>query len=408
MKKYLALILAVLMMLSMATGCGQANTASNEGSTQTQTTQPSTAGEDKPAEEAPAEAPVGEIKSLEGYKLGVIDMSSGGRSITIVSQNILVDLCKTTGAELVQVPLTGYDDAAFMTAYESLIDLGCDAIAVSTFSEGPISLIADMMEEAGVRWFLLNRQISDPALKEKVFSMSMFVGNDYCDEYDNAYDMTRELAEKYGVKNLAAIGLTQGDLNGDLRDKAIAQACEDFGITFLTETRGVATVDDVTNAVEGLIASYPELDGIFIVGGTITAGALAGAAQALENHGLSDKVSIAMIDVSPGMAQYMGEGQPLKIVAGGNTQMDYTFSGACLLNDGMGFNRNQAPYIIKSKMLRIYTPADAEAYEEYCENVNANMVSGDKWFDVILGKTVEEIQAFSDAYSIEYAKSLRG
>lgn len=406
MKKHVALILAVLLTLSLATGCGQASSTSNTPA-ETQGTQSEPESNNQGTEDVAQENSAGEVKSLEGYKLGVIDMSSGGRSITIVSQNILVDLCKVTGAELVQVPLTGYDDAAFMIAYESLIDMGCDAIAVSTFSEGPISLIADMMEEAGVKWFLLNRQITDEALKEKVFSMSMFVGNDFCDEYDNAYDMTRELAENYGVKNLAAIGLTQGDLNGDLRDSAIAKACEDYGVNFLTETRGVATVDDVTNAVEGIIASYPELDGIFIVGGTITAGALAGVAQALENHGLSDKVSIAMIDVSPGMAQYMGEGQPLKIVAGGNTQMDYTFSGACLLNDGMGINCDETPYIIKSKMLRIYTPEDAEAYEEYCENVNVNMISGDKWFDTVLGKSVEEIQAFSDAYSIEFARSLR-
>ena len=69
MKKYVALILAVMMMLSLATGCGQAGTAPNEGSTQAQTTQPSTAGEDKPAEAAPAEAPSGGRGAGQGQGL---------------------------------------------------------------------------------------------------------------------------------------------------------------------------------------------------------------------------------------------------------------------------------------------------------------------------------------------------
>ena len=37
----------------------------------------------------------------------------------------------------------------------------------------------------------------------------------------------------------------------DLRDKGIAKACEEFGIKMLTETRGIVSASDVTNAVEG-------------------------------------------------------------------------------------------------------------------------------------------------------------
>ena len=47
----------------------------------------------------------------------------------------------------------------------------------------------------------------------------------------------------------------------------------------LTETRGIASAGDVTNAVEGIISSYPEVDGLFIVGGNVTNGALAGASH---------------------------------------------------------------------------------------------------------------------------------
>lgn len=405
MKKYLAMLLSMIMVLGLLTGCG--NTAPA-------TSTPATASNPEPAQNnepapAPQEADTPTVPTLhEGYKLGVIDWSALGLPLYVAALEMEKDLCATTGAELVTTTLSGYDDAAFMAAYEYLIDQGCNGCVVTTFSEGPISLIADMMEEAGVDWFLANRQITDPDLKAKVFAMDHFVGNCFCSEEENAYDLVRQLHEDYGVKNLAVLGLTQGDLNGDLRDKGIERACEELGVTLLTETRGIKTVDDVTNSVEGIIASYPELDGIFIVGGTVTNGALAGAAQALANHNLSDKVSIAMIDFAGGMSAYMGEGQPLKIVAGGNTIMDILFSTTSLINHAMGQNIESEPYVINTRMMNIYSIEDANDYDEYVENTTIPMISGDNWYNTFIGKTVDEAQAFSDMFSIAYAKSLRG
>lgn len=409
MKKILALILSLVFVLGMLTACGSgapAAPAQNEQPAE-KTEIPAAADAPAPAE-APAEV-AAEKPSANGYKLGRIDLSVLGSPIFIAGNNLLADLCETTGAEVVLTTLAGYDDASFMSAYEYLIEQGCDGIVVTTFSEGPISLIADMMEEAGVDWFLANRRVTNPELLAKIQAMDTFVGNSYCEEEENAYNMVRQLHEDYGVNNLAVIGLTQGDLNGDLRDKGIARACEEFGVTLLTETRGIATVDDVTNAVEGIVASYPELDGIFIVGGTVTTGALAGAAQALENHGLSDKVSIAMIDISAGMSEYMGDGKPLKLVCGGNTIMDVLFSGASLINHAMGVNTDDEPYVIYTHMMTIRGDStDADDYDEYVENTTIPMISGEQWYDTVIGKTMAEIQAFSDNFSIEYVKGLRG
>ena len=402
MKKYLAILLALVMMLGLLTGCGSASTTGGSAATETPTV-PSSSGENTGAEAAKEEQ-----NSAKGYKLGALDLTALGLSTFLTADSVIRDLCETVGAEYITASLPGFDDAAFISAYESLIDQGCDGIMLYTFAEGPISLIADMMEEAGVDWFLVNRQISDPALKEKVFSMDCFVGNSYCSEEDNAYNMVLELNQSLGVHNLAIIGLTQGDLNGDLRDKGIAHACEESGVTLLTETRGIATVDDVTNAVEGIIATYPEVDGIFIVGGVVTTGALAGAAQALSNHGLSDKVSIAMVDIAAGMNEYMGEGQPLKLVTGGNLVMDQVIAAASMINHAMGVNVDEEPYVINTHMLSIRTPEDAADYDEYCENPDAPFVSGEQWFDTMIGKTLDEMRAFVDGFSIETAKALRG
>ncbi len=381
MKKYFALILSLALVFTLFTGSGVTAFAADDETSITS-------------------------KSLDGYKIGMLDLSATGATAFLTADKTIRDLCETVGAEYVPVTLAGYDDASFITSFENMIDQGCDAVMVYTFSEGPISLVADMFEEAGVDWFLLNRRISDEALKEKVFSLDHFIGNCYCEEEENAHDMVIELNKELGVKNLAVIGLAQGDLNGDLRDKGIARACEESGVNLLTETRGIATVDDVTNAVEGIIATYPEVDGIFIVGGVVTTGALAGAAQALSNHGLSDKVSIAMVDISVGMSEYMGEGKPLKLVTGGNLIMDNILSAACIINHAMGINTENEPYIINTHMMSVRTIEDAEDYDEYCENPNNPVISGDLWYDTVVGKSVDDLSAFADTFSIDYAKSL--
>lgn len=377
MKKLLAIILSLSFLLCAVTGCGQ---------------------------NKPAETPADD----EPYKIGILDYSVMGGTTAIAYMNCLYDMCETAGVELLTTPLNGYDDASFMAAYELLVSQGADSVIVTTFSEGAIPLIADMCEAEGVEWFLANRQVINPELKDRLFAMDTMVGNTNCNEAEVAYDMVRQLSEDFGVKNLAVIGLTLGDVNGDLRDSGIARACEDFSVNLLTETRGINSVDDVSNAVESIIASYPEMDGIFIVGGGITTGALAGASQALENNGLSDKVSIAMIDTSRGMGDYMGEGKPLKLVAGGNCIMDFVFSCACLINNYQGINADETPYIINTNMLYINDAQEANDFDEYCEHATIPVISGDQWNELMLGKSVAEIQNFSNEFSVEFAKNLRG
>ena len=210
MKKFLAIILSLVMVLGLLTGCGGSAPAASSTTPASSDPAPADAEPQKTESETPAESK----PSLEGYKLGGIDLTATGMTTFLTANTTLKDMCATLGAEYVPAPLPGYDDAGFMAAYESLIEQGCNGIMVYTFSEGPIALIADMLEEAGVDWFLVNRRISDDALREKVFSCEHFVGNCYCEEEQNAYDMVCELNKELGVKNLAVIGLAQGDLNG--------------------------------------------------------------------------------------------------------------------------------------------------------------------------------------------------
>ena len=393
LRKMIAILLAAVMLLCMLSACGSKGNDTGNANNNSNTNTPANSSSDNQGTDR-----------TEPYRLGV--MNSSGATVFEATSQALRSLCEAAGVELVTAESAGYDDQGMLTTYENLVAMGVDGVVCASFSEGPIRLLADLFEENDVDWFLANRQISDPDLKEYVFGKSNFVGNDHCNETDIAYEVVERLHKDYGVKNLAVIGLTQGDLNGDLRDKGITKACEDLGINFLTETRGVKDVTDITNAVEGIISSYPEMDGIFIVGGLVTNGALAGANQALVNHNMQDKVYIGMIDIAAGMEEFMGEGKPLKVVAGGNLVIDQVLAAVSMINHFNGVNADQTPYVINTRMMFITSPEDSVDYAEYYENPTRAMMNGDQWYDTLLGKSLDAMQSFVDNFTIAYAKSL--
>ena len=142
MKKFLAIILSLVMVLGLLTGCGGSAPAASSTTPASSDPAPADAEPQKTESETPAESK----PSLEGYKLGGIDLTATGMTTFLTANTTLKDMCATLGAEYVPAPLPGYDDAGFMAAYESLIEQGCNGIMVYTFSEGPIALIADMLE----------------------------------------------------------------------------------------------------------------------------------------------------------------------------------------------------------------------------------------------------------------------
>lgn len=383
MKKLFTVMLVLTMALSSLAGCS---------------------GDAPPASGSIADGGAG---GADGLSIGHISMSAVDTASSRASRLSLETAAKAAGIELVSAELAEYDDAAFLTAYESLCAQQVDGVTVTTFSETVLPLVGDLCQQNNARFFMANRRISNEEIHEQMFSNPMCVGNDYCEETQVAYDLVKYLAENHDVKNLAVIGLQKGDVNGDYRDKGIEQACADLGVNLLAETRGIKTTDDVTNAVEGFIASYPEMDGLFIVGGTVTPGALAGTTQALSNHGLEDQVAVAMIDISTGMSEYMDDG-PLKIVAGGNLIADSIFSMVALCNDLMGTPLSDEPFIINTKMFYLTSGAEADDYDKYIEG-DIPPYTEEEYKELMFQftnpeVTLESIQKLADEFSVEDVK----
>ncbi|MDR0908278.1 MAG: substrate-binding domain-containing protein [Spirochaetaceae bacterium] len=327
------------------------------------------------------------------------ETTASGRAQLLAQKTI----AEAAGIELVPVQLGGYDDESFMTAYESMINQGVDAVLCFTLSETVLPLLKNLFEQNNVKFALFNRQVFDQKIKQDLFGSPMFIGNEHSEETQNAYDMVKWMHDTYSVKNMAVIGLTKGDINGDYRDSGIESACKDLGINLLSETRGISTTEDITKATESLIASYPEMDSIFIVGGTVTTGALAGVNQSLVNHNLADKVRICMVDIATGMLQYMDNG-PLKLVAGGNLIADTMLSLVLAANALHGTPLGEKPEMTVP-MFWITNSTDAGNYDTYIEGsippfsadyYKQNMF---KWLNPQV--TQESVQKIFTDYSIQ-------
>jgi ABC-type sugar transport system substrate-binding protein len=343
-----------------------------------------------------------EDNSDQKYRVGMLTLP-GDTALSRAARLNVDTVAEAAGIEVVRTEIANYDDNSFMTAYESLINQGVDAVCLFTLSETVIPLLIDKFEENNVKFFLYNRKISTKEFEDQLFASPMCIGNEHADETQVAYEMVKELKEEYDIKNLAVIGLTQGDINGGYRDTGIEKACKEFDINLVNETRGINTTEDVTKAMDGIIASYPDLDSVFITAGLVQNGALAGLNQSIVNNRLEGKISIAMIDISTGMSEYMGNG-PLKIVGGGNLIADVIFAFVTIANDLHGTPLAEHP-IIDVNMFMIRNPEDAINYDKYIEGTIPPFSAEEyqetmfKWLNPDV--TLESVQQIAKDFTIE-------
>lgn len=383
MKKILALFLASVLVVGSLSGCAP----KEEG------------GKVDPS---PSQSSSSPNASAEKPKLGVFTMGDTSTASGQASELAVNTILDAAGIEKVQVQLGGYDNESFITMYESMVAQDVDAALAFSLSESVLPLLKDLFEQNSVKYFLFNRKLSTPEMEASILGSPMCLGNEHTDETQNAYDMVKHLKETYDIKNMAVLGLTKGDINGDFRDAGIEKACADFGINLLTEARGIVTTEDVTKTVDGFVASYPEMDSIFIVGAAITTGALAGVNQSLVNHKLQDKVTVAMIDISTGMSEYMDDG-PLKLVAGGNLIADQIFSMVLMANALHGTPLGEPP-VLNVKMFWLTNSEDAKNYDKYIEGKVSPFSAEEyetqmfKWMNPDV--TFESVQEIANNFSI--------
>lgn len=391
-KKMIALLTSVTLVLStILMGCGSQK---NTGETKEQQT-----------EEASSETAQTSDKLPEKFKIGVVIWSTtddlGGASARLL--NYASDII---GCEMVYNTNISSPESQ-ITATENLIAAGCNAIAICNYSDDILPKITSLCEENEVYFTLIWRSISDPEVKEIVEASPYYLGNTCESEEETGY-MMGESFHNMGCENIAVITMEKGDATADARDAGFDRACEEFGMNRISEVRNnTLTAEETTKAVENFLASFPELDGIFVTGGSNTI--LEGVIQALALHNKTGEVKVACIDFISDLDKYIEEGA-IDAISGGHF-VDPLFSYMLMVNKLTGTPLSDNCEQIDLNFINLQSPEDARNYYKYCEGDSypyneEEIRSMVKYFNSDM--TIDKLKEIAAAYSIDDVVSRHG
>lgn len=394
-RKVTALLLsAALLAAAVLSGC-----AGKKGATEEQNTiEEETAGEGTETAKA-------EDKLPEKFKIGVVIWSTVD-DLGRASASMMDYASEVIGCEMVYNTNISSPESQ-ITATENLIAAGCDAIAICNYSDDILPKIAKLCEENEVYFTLIWRSISDPEVKEVVESCPYYLGNTCEDEEEIGYRMGKTFYEK-GSKNIAVITMEKGDTTADARDRGFDRACEEFGMNRISEVRNnTLTAEETTKAVENFLASFPELDGIFVTGGSNTI--LEGVIQALALHDKTGEVKVACIDFISDLDKYISEGA-IDAISGGHF-VDPLFSYMLMVNKLAGTPLSEQCETINLNFINLESPEDAVNYYTYVEGESypyneEEIRSMVKYFNPDM--TLEELKRIAEAYSVDDVVSRHG
>lgn len=391
-KKMIALLTSMTLVLStILMGCGSQK---NTGETKEQQT-----------EEAYSETAQTSDKLPEKLKIGVVIWSTtddlGGASARLL--NYASDII---GCEMVYNTNISSPESQ-ITATENLIAAGCNAIAICNYSDDILPKITSLCEENEVYFTLIWRSISDPEVKEIVEASPYYLGNTCESEEETGY-MMGESFHNMGCENIAVITMEKGDATADARDAGFDRACEEFGMNRISEVRNnTLTAEETTKAVENFLASFPELDGIFVTGGSNTI--LEGVIQALALHNKTGEVKVACIDFISDLDKYIEEGA-IDAISGGHF-VDPLFSYMLMVNKLTGTPLSDNCEQIDLNFINLQSPDDARNYYKYCEGDSypyneEEIRSMVKYFNPDM--TIDKLKEIAAAYSIDDVVSRHG
>ncbi len=391
-KKMIALLTSMTLVLStILMGCGSQK---NTGETKEQQT-----------EEASSETAQTSDKLPEKLKIGVVIWSTtddlGGASARLL--NYASDII---GCEMVYNTNISSPESQ-ITATENLIAAGCNAIAICNYSDDILPKITSLCEENEVYFTLIWRSISDPEVKEIVEASPYYLGNTCESEEETGY-MMGESFHNMGCENIAVITMEKGDATADARDAGFDRACEEFGMNRISEVRNnTLTAEETTKAVENFLASFPELDGIFVTGGSNTI--LEGVIQALALHNKTGEVKVACIDFISDLDKYIEEGA-IDAISGGHF-VDPLFSYMLMVNKLAGTPLSDNCEQIDLNFINLQSPEDARNYYKYCEGDSypyneEEIRSMVKYFNPDM--TIDKLKEIAAAYSIDDVVSRHG
>lgn len=372
MKKVLALVMAIVMMLAFA-ACTTNNTPADNGN-----------------------AGGADVK----HKIGMIWYGNtdpmGGTFYAWANH----------AAELLNVELVwhlgDYTTEAELSACEQMISAGCEGVYFIPMDTAANLQLGNACKDAGVYWAVSNRDILDESIKEACYANPYMVTHIWDDSYNLAKNMVKVLADQ-GIKKVCMISGDPKDAMMVDRNNGFTDGCKEYGIeilgTFQTETDAKVTTDGVNN----FLTLYPDMQGILSVSGT--AGTAEAIISTLEGSGKeAGSIKVATFDTFDGNKEAFEKGW-LAANAGGYTS-ECLVAFLALVNRVQGNIKTEGPFKLHLTPIVITNAEEMDLFSKYVDNPEVQLYS-DEDIKAMVQSTCDEAyyQSVLDNWTIEFIKS---
>ncbi len=342
MKKLLALILALAMVLSLV-ACGSSSSSSSSSASDAEDTSAAdTADDAQEADDSEDASDSSTAVDITPYVIGFPEAPVEIAAIQAIKYNT-EKVAQAAGGTMSN-EVFDFTPEGTVDAVEKMIANGVSGVKITPSSESIIPTILNMCEEAGVYFILSMRTIEDEDIRAMCEASEYYLGCVYEDDYAVGYALGKALAES-GATTYALIGTSVGDTTGDTREAGLAAAAEEFGLTQVAEVRALEQASDATQAVESFLAAYPDLGGIIRIAST-AAGDVSAICVALEEAGRGNgDVKFVTVDSDDDSAQYLESGT-LTMTMGNVYSIDSFISTVILVNAICGTPISDEPVYI--------------------------------------------------------------
>jgi ABC-type sugar transport system substrate-binding protein len=361
MKKVFSIILSLVLMVSMFTGFSSASS---------KVTYPAAA-------------------KLPRYKMGVLlwgytDVlgASVKKNLQYIGKQFNVEMVFAEG---------GMNNEAYITATENLIQSGCKGIISLTAFAGQIAAC----EKAHVYFGVMLNEIADDKTRKQAAASKYFVGMVTENDEQCGEAMVNSLYAK-GSRNIVYLAPPPGNANHDNRVRGIETAIKKHSdLKLLTDYRGI----DQAEALQGFAATYPEMDGVIVTGGSN--GGIETIYQTMQAEGLTARgVKLATIDIGVGTDKRLAAGD-LSWIAGGQfptTGIAFTLVYNALNGNNILADKTKTLY---RNFMVLQNKADYDKYEKYVEGA-IPPYSGDDLKALIVKFNPKANEALYKEYSKNY------
>lgn len=342
MKKVLALVCALAMVLCLLSGCAAKQT-------------PADTSKDTPSDNAGETAPEAKADPEKKLSIGVVIWSTDDglgadskKALDAAASALGVDLIYRTGS---------FDAESQTTDFENLIAAGVDGILVVPLVDTATDELLKVCEDADIPMQIMYRNIIDQDTYDYCMASKNFSGYVVESEEGAAADMVDKLVS-VGCKAIGLLNRESGNGVVDRRQNGVRAYLDQKGITYYETTlSSTATAADMGDSTAQLLAAHPDIDGLILSSGAN--GCIDGLITYLEGM----DVKLTSFDTPVDLATSLDAGNLVMLTTG--AQIDPVFAMLCLYNKMQGTPYTDKPVEINSNYIYLQSAEDVTTYDEY-------------------------------------------